>query len=82
MEQQPLASKLIIFCHDVLNKSKSSHRFNNYTFRSLEDLIGYLQSKRQQISVIVYCRRKGTPDIFEDLQKRENRHNGNKEPYL
>ena len=71
LEQQPLASKQIILRHDLLNNSISSHRTNNYTPSPLEELLAYLQSKRRQISAIVYCRRTGTPDIFEDLRKTE-----------
>ena len=71
LEQQPLASKQIILWHDVLNNSISSLRTNNYTPCPLDGLLAYLQSKRRQISAIVYCRRTGTPDIFEDLRKTE-----------
>ena len=34
-------------------------------------VLAYLQSKRTQISAIVYCRRTSTPDIFEDLRRTE-----------
>ena len=71
LEQEPLASKQIILWHDVLNNSISSHRTNNYTPCPLDELLAYLQSKRRQISAIVYCRRTGTPNIFEDLRKTE-----------
>ena len=67
LEQQPLASKQIILWHDVLNNSISSHRTNNYAPCPLDELLAYLQSKRKQISAIVYCR----SDIFEDLRKTE-----------
>ena len=72
LEQQPLTSKQVILWHDLLNNSISSHRTNNYTPCPLEELLAYLlQSKRKQISAIVYCRRTGTPDNFEDLRKTE-----------
>ena len=71
LEQQPLASKQIILWHDVLKNSISSHRTNNYTPCPVDDLLEYLQSKRKQISAIVYCRRTSTQDIFEDLRKTE-----------
>ena len=71
LELQPLASKQITIWHDVLNNSISSHRTNNYTPCPLDELLAYLQSKRRQISGIVYCRRTGTPDVFEDLRKTE-----------
>ena len=71
LELQPLASKQSIIWHDVRNNSISSHRTNNYTPCPLDELLAYLQSKRRQISGIVYCRRTGTPDIFEDLRKTE-----------
>ena len=69
LERQPLASKQIIIWHDVLNNSISSHSTNNYMPCPLDELLLYLQSKRRQINGIVYCRRTGTPDIFEDLRK-------------
>ena len=71
LEQQPLASKQIIFWHDVLNNSISSHRTNINTPYPLDELLAYLQSKRIQISAIVFFRRTGSPDIFEDLRKTE-----------
>ena len=71
LELQPLASKKFIIWHDMLNNSISSHRTNNYTPCPLDELLAYLQSKRRQISGIVYCRRTGTPDVFEDLRKTE-----------
>ena len=71
LDLQPLASKQIIIWHDVLNNSISSHRTINYTPCTLDELLAYLQSKRRQNSGIVYCRRTGTPDIFEDLRKIE-----------
>ena len=71
LELQPLASKQIIIWHDELNNSISSHRTNIYTPCPLDELLACLQSKRRQISVIVYCRRTGPPDIFEDLRKTE-----------
>ena len=37
----------------------------------LDELLAHLQSKRKQVSAIVYCRRTGTPDIFEGLRKTE-----------
>ena len=71
LELQPLATKQIIIWHDVLNNSISSHRTNNYTPCPLDELLAYLQSKRRQINGIVYCRRTGTRDIFEDLRRTE-----------
>ena len=71
LELLPLASKQIIIWHHVLNNSISSHRTNNFTPCSLDELLAHLQSKRRQISGIVYCRRTETHDIFEDLRKTE-----------
>ena len=47
------------------------HRTKNHTPCPLDELLAYLQSKRRQISGIVYSRRTDTPDIFEDLWKTE-----------
>ena len=55
----------------MLNNSISSHRTNIYTPCLLAELLVNLQSKRRQTSAIVYCRRTGIPDIFEDLRKTE-----------
>ena len=71
LEMQPLVIKQIFIWHHVLNNSISSHRTNNYTPCPLDELLAYLQSKRRQISGIVYCSRTGTLDIFEDLRKTE-----------
>ena len=71
LELQPLARKQIIIWHDLLTNSISSHRTNNLTPCPLDELLAYLQSKQRQISGIVYCRRTGTPDIFEDLRRTE-----------
>ena len=71
LELQPLASKQIIIWHDLLTNSISSHRTSNFTPCPLDELLAYLQSKQRQISGIVYCRRTGTPDIFEDLRRTE-----------
>ena len=54
-----------------MKNSISSHRTNNYTPCPIDEILAYLQSKRKQISAIVYCRRTGTLDIFEDLRKTE-----------
>ena len=71
LKQEPLASKQIILWRDVLNNSIYSHRTDNYTPFSLDELLAYLQSMRRQTNAIVYYRRTGTPDIFGDLRKTE-----------
>ena len=53
--------------HDVLNNAHSSHRTNKYRTACVAELTNNLTSKKQQILAITYCRREGTPDLFNQL---------------
>ena len=61
LEDSPLKEKKVVMWHDVVNKTISSHRTNNYRPAGVEELTNCLKSKKQQILAIVYCRREGTP---------------------
>ena len=67
LEYSPLKEKKVVVWHDVVNNTISSHRTNNYRPAGVEELTNSLKSKRQQILAIVYRRRKGTPDLFKQL---------------
>ena len=67
LEDSPLKEKKVVFWHYVVNNTISSHRTNNYCPAGVEELTNYLKSKKQQILAIVYCRKKGTPDLFSQL---------------
>ena len=67
LEDSPLKEKKVVLWHDVVNNTNSSHRTNNYCPAGVEELTNYLKSKKQQILAIVYCRREGTPDLFNQL---------------
>ena len=64
-EHQPLASKQVILWHDLLNNIISSH------LRNSAELLAYLVKARTN-QCLAYCRRTGTPDIFENLRKAGN----------
>ena len=53
--------------HAEVNNTIISHRTNNYRPAGVEELTNYLKSKKQQILAIIYCRREGTPDLFDQL---------------
>ena len=57
----------IIIWHDVINKSISPHRSNNYQPSSIDQLKENLLLFKDRIKAIVYCRRLGTGDIKRRL---------------
>ena len=58
----------LIIWHDVLNKSITSHRSNNNTPQSIDELLATWQRFQHHFKAIVYNRRIGTPDFFERLR--------------
>ena len=61
--------KGLILWHDLINNTISPHRSNGYKPCSTRELLNILTPNKNKISAIVYCRRFGTPDIFEELRK-------------
>ena len=59
-------SDLVIW-HDAINNSMSRHSSNNKRKLSSDQLVNMLFRYRTNICAIVYCRRKGTEDIEENL---------------
>ena len=56
----------MVVWHDITNNSINSHRTNNYRARTAEELAEILKTLTN-ISAIVYCQRKGRPDITNQL---------------
>ena len=52
--------------HDIINTSINSHRTNNYRACTAEELTDILKTLTI-ISAIVYCQKKGSPDIRNQL---------------
>ena len=61
----------IVICHDVLNNSISRHHSNNFCAISVSELIAILKSIQKKLSVLVYCHRFRSPEIFESLKTLE-----------
>ena len=57
--------------HDLLNNAILRHRSNNYQTGGLPELKSFLRTNKDRFSAIVYCRRIGTEDIFQELLKSE-----------
>ena len=56
---------------DLINNTISRHRSNNYQPCSVPELTSFLRTNKDLFSAIVYCRRKVTEDIFQELLKSE-----------
>ena len=56
----------LVVWHDIINNSINSHRTNNYRAYTAEELTEILKTLTN-ISTIVYCQRKGIPDIRNQL---------------
>ena len=57
----------IIIWHDVINNTISKHRSNRDTECSISKLKEILIEFRHRIEAIIYCRRGGTNDIWNEL---------------
>ena len=61
----------MVVWHDLINNTISRHRSNNYQPCSMRQLISFLRTNKDGFSAIVYCRRIGRGDIFQELLKSE-----------
>ena len=61
--------KRLVIWHDVVNNSISRHRNNNNKPLTPSQLIAVLEEYQERIEAIVYCRREGTPDIYNQLKR-------------
>ena len=60
--------KRLVIWHDVVNNSLSCHCSNNNKPLTSSQLIAVLEKYQERIEAIVYCPRKGTPDIYNQLK--------------
>ena len=58
----------IVLWHDVINNTITSHKSNDNCPLALEELLKFLKKHCRRFSAIIYCRRLGTPNIFEELK--------------
>ena len=58
----------LIVWHDVVNNSLSEHRSNGNNPLTAQQLQNVLTTFRDRIKAVVYCKRQGVPDIFENLK--------------
>ena len=63
--------KDLVVWHDLINNTISRHMSNNYQPCSVPELTSFLRTNKDRFSAIVYCRRIGTEDIFQELLKSE-----------
>lgn len=59
----------IVLWHGVLSNSISAHRTNDFCPLPVEDLIKCLKEHKERFTAIVYCRRLGSPDLFNQLKE-------------
>ena len=59
----------IIIWHDVINNSLTPHSSNFNNFLSPTALIQELRALPCDIAAVVYCQRKGSPDVFQLLRQ-------------
>ena len=61
--------KNIVLWHDVINNSITSHRSNNNEPCGIGELTEILKKHEHSFSAILYCRRIGTENIFDELRR-------------
>ena len=64
-----LKSKKIIIWHDVVSNSISKHRSNRDNPCEIDKLLQILTGLKQNIEAILYCRRLGSPNLFQQLKE-------------
>ena len=60
--------KNFVLWHDVINNSITSHRSNNNEPCGIGELTEILKKHEHRFSAILYCRRMGTENIFDELR--------------
>ena len=63
--------KDLVVWHNLINKTILRHRSNNYQSCSVRVLTSFLRTKKACFSAVVYYRRIGAADIFQELLKSE-----------
>ena len=64
-----LESKKVIIWHDVVSNSLSKHRSNRDNLCEIDKLLEILTGLKQNIEAILYCRRLGSPNLFQQLKE-------------
>ena len=64
-----LESKKIIIWHDVVSNSISKHRSNRDNPCEIDKLLEILTGPKQNIEAFLYCRRFGSPNLFQQLKE-------------
>ena len=64
-----LESKKIIIWHDVVSNSISKHRSNTDNPCEIDKLLEILTGLKRNIEAILYCRRLGSPNLFQQLKE-------------
>ena len=64
-----LESKKIIIWHDVVSISLSEHRSNRDNPCEIDKLLEILTGPKHKIEAILYCRRLGSPNLFQQLKE-------------
>ena len=67
LKSEELKDTRIILWHDLINKTITPLKSNNYQPQSVNQLVASLRSLTN-LCGIVYCQRTGSPNIFEDLR--------------
>ena len=64
-----LESKKIIIWHEVVSNSISTQRSNRDNPCEIDKLLEILTGLKQNIGAILYCRRLGSPNLFQQLKE-------------
>ena len=64
-----LKTKKIIFWHDVVSNSTSKHRSNRDNPCEIDELLEILTGLKPNIEAVLYCRRLGSPNLFQQLKE-------------
>ena len=69
LKKRFLQSKKFITWHDVVSNSISKHRSNSVNPCEIDKLLKILTALKQNIEAILYCRRLGSPNLFQQLKE-------------
>ena len=64
-----LESKKLIIWHDVVSNCISKHRSNRDNPCEIDKLLEILTGLKQKIEAFLYCRRLGSPNLFQQLKE-------------
>ena len=67
LKSEKLKNTRIFLWYDLITKTITPHKSNNYQPKSVNQLVASLRSLTN-VCGIVYCQGTGSPDLFEDLR--------------